>query len=210
LNKANFSVKNQSGPTQYNHAMQFFHWAAGGSILACLGLVQYKQSLPADTDVEKKKVGNLMMLHKSFGLVVTGLYLPRLAAKMVSTHPAAPGFSVVQSLAKINHWGMYALVMTMCATGVGMGYQSGAGVPFFGLATLPGRPDVNKDMAQYTFKLHKYAGVALEFGVAAHVLGFTAHFLTGHNLLRRMAGPVGSAFLVLPWVAVGLGCAFTC
>lgn len=53
----------------------------------------------------------------------------------------------MQSLAKVNHWGMYALVMIMCGTGVGMGIQSGAGVPFFGLWTLPGRPDVNKDMA---------------------------------------------------------------
>jgi len=95
LNKAHFSVKTQTGPTQYNHSMQFFHWAAGASILACLGLVQYKQSLPAKTDEEKKYVGNLMMLHKSFGLVVTGLYFPRLAVKMVSKHPAAPGFSVV-------------------------------------------------------------------------------------------------------------------
>lgn len=75
---------------------------------------------------------------------------------------------------------MYALVLTMAGTGIGMGVNSGAGVPFFGIWTLPARPDgVNKPMAEYCYKLHKYAGVALEYGVALHVLGFTMHMLTG-------------------------------
>lgn len=118
--------------------------------------------------------------------------------------------NIIKQLAKISHWGMYGLVIAMCGTGVGMGIQSGAGIPFFGLATVPGRPDVNKEMAGYCYNMHKYAGVALEYAVALHILGFSFHFLCGQNLLSRMSGPVGSVFLSLPWVAVGLTCAYTC
>jgi len=128
-----------SGPQSYNGGMQFFHWASGCAILACLGLVQYKQSLPTNTDEEKKAVGNIMMLHKSFGLVVSGLYLPRLLNRLVATKPTPVG----GVLASLNHWAMYGLVATLCFTGVGMGYQNGFGVPFFGVWKLEGRPDKN-------------------------------------------------------------------
>jgi len=74
---------------------------------------------------------------------------------------------------------------------------------------LPGRPDKNPAMAEYCFKMHKYAGLALEYAVAAHVAGFVAHALVGYNLMHRMSGPVGSLFLALPWVAVAATCAYT-
>ena len=87
VSKARFSTSSKPTVEKYNGAMQFFHWAAGGSILACLGLIQYKQSLPVKTDEEKAVVGNIMMYHKSFGLVVSGLYFPRLLTALASKHP---------------------------------------------------------------------------------------------------------------------------
>ena len=58
-----------------------------------------------------------------------------------------------------------------------MGYQSGYGVPFFGVWTTPAAPKekANGPMAEYAYKLHKYAGVALEYGVALHIAGSVSY-----------------------------------
>jgi len=52
----------------YSAAMQAMHWIAGGSILACVGLVQ-----AAQWEKPGKKRGQLMFYHKSFGLLAAGL-----------------------------------------------------------------------------------------------------------------------------------------
>ena len=191
--------------------MQLFHWASAGAIMTCLATVQYKQSLPTDTDAEKKHVGDVMWLHKSFGLVVGGLFWPRLVTRIVSKKPVSTNLPLIKQLAKLNHWGMYGLVLTMVITGCGMGVCNGMGVPFFNLWHLPGAPkeEVNKEMAGYLFKVHKYAGVALEYGVAAHICGFLFHLTYGHNLLKQMSGPLGSLFMAAPWIACGLAVAYS-
>lgn len=56
----------------YNTAMQAMHWVAGGSILACVGLVQ-----AAQWEKPGKKRGQLMFYHKSFGLLAAGLMVRR-------------------------------------------------------------------------------------------------------------------------------------
>ena len=214
LSKVRFSTNataKPAAPESYNAGMQFFHWGMGGAILACLGLVQYKQSLPANTDEEKAVVGKLMMYHKSFGLVVGGLLMPRLLTKMVSKHPSAPSIKVISALSKISHWGMYSLVAGLFISGFNMGYHNGMGVPFFGVYTTPHLPkeNANGPAAGYAFKLHKYFGVALEYAVALHVGGFAFHLLTGHNLLARLGGPVGSLMMGLPWVGIAAAVAYS-
>ena len=106
---------------------------------------------------------------------------------------------------------MYGAVATLVATGLGMGYMNGFGVPFFGLYTTPALPKgkTNGPMAGYMFKTHKYAGVVLEYGVALHVVGFAAHLLTGQNLLTRLTGPMGTMFLAVPWVALVAAVAYS-
>lgn len=214
LSKNKFSTKvvmPPEAPQKYNAAMTFFHWGMGGAILACLGLVQYKQSLPFTTEEEKAKVGKLMGYHKSFGLVVSGLMLPRLLNKMVSKHPAGPSVSILRYLSKLSHWGMYGLVTSLCVSGISMGYHNTYGVAFFntGLKT-PALKEANGPAAGWWFKIHKYSGVALEYAVALHIAGFTFHFLTGQNLLKRLSGPgIGSIMLAAPWIGVAGAVAYS-
>ena len=92
----------------YNGAMKFFHWSMGGCIMACIGFSHYYERLPKNTDEEKKLAGNFMMYHKSLGLIVSGLYLPRLVTRIVSKKPP------VTKLKKVSHWGMYFLITATC------------------------------------------------------------------------------------------------
>ena len=57
------------------------------------------------------------------------LLVPRLATRMFSRIPA--NTDALASLSKASHLGTYALLTTMCATGFGMGYFNGFGLPFF-------------------------------------------------------------------------------
>ena len=152
-----------------------------------------------------------MGLHKSFGLVVSGLFIPRLFTRLISKEPPQSSVKVLRILSKISHWGMYGLVGTLCGTGLSMGYFSTFGVSFFGLYQTPALPKElkNEAMAGYAYKVHKYAGVALEYFVALHILGFASHLLVGHNLLTRLSGPVGSLFMAVPWIGVGLAAAYS-
>jgi len=152
-----------------------------------------------------------MMYHKSFGLIVSGLFLPRFVARIVSQKPAEPEVKVLRILSKVSHWGMYSLVAALCLSGINMGYQSSYGVPFFGIWTTPALPkaQANNPMAEYSYKLHKYAGVALEYAVLLHIAGFGFHLLSGHNLLTRLSGPVGSLFMATPWIVLSAAVAYS-
>jgi len=105
--------------------------AAG--VLIGFGTVQYKQSIgKPETDDQKARVGNLMFYHKSFGLLMALMLAPRLATRMFSQIPKqTAGIKVQHTAAKLSHLGTYFLLTGMTATGVGMGYFSGGGVPFF-------------------------------------------------------------------------------
>ena len=73
-----------------------------------------------------------MTYHKSFGLAVAFMVAPRLLTRLGSRIPAHVGILPGQSkIASVSHFWMYALLIAMTGTGVGMGYYNGFGVPFF-------------------------------------------------------------------------------
>ena len=103
----------------------------------------------------------MMFWHKSFGTLMCLLLVPRLATRMFSKIP--PNTDALNKLSKASHLGTYALLTTMCGTGVGMGYFNGFGLPFFVKELhIPGAPKdkVNKDLGGWMWKVHKYAGLA--------------------------------------------------
>lgn len=152
-----------------------------------------------------------MNLHKSIGLLVGGLMVPRIFTRIISKKPEQPTLKVLRVLSRLSHYGMYTIVSLLVISGVSIGYHSGYGVPFFGYYTVPGLPQdqINSDFAGYSYKMHKYLGVTLEYLIAAHVAGFMLHFLTGHNLLTRLSGPVGTTLMALPWISLVGAVAYT-
>lgn len=159
-----------------------------GGVLACTGLVQYKQSTK-----DKKLQGDLMFWHKSFGLLVGIMLVPRIATRLMSKVPPPPSGSALEHAgAKLSHYGAYSLLAALPLTGIGMGYYGGKGLPFF-FTTIPGADKESKNgkLAGWMWKVHKYAGVAMEYLIPIHVGAVGFHALKGHGILSRITG--GSA-----------------
>ena len=110
--------------------------------------VQYKNF----TD-DKKLKGILMNAHKSFGLLLFGLAIPRIAIRLTSTvpkHLPAPAWQVTAS--KISHYALYGVLIIMPTSGIAMGYFGGKGLPFFG-AHIPGAETPNGQIAKNAFNV---------------------------------------------------------
>ena len=66
--------------------------------------------------------GDLMGLHKSFGLLVAGAVVPRILLRLASPVPAElPGHLIEIVAARAGHYGQYACLVAMPATGIAMG-----------------------------------------------------------------------------------------
>mmetsp|Transcript_16838 Transcript_16838/g.31903 ORF Transcript_16838/g.31903 Transcript_16838/m.31903 type:complete len:115 (+) Transcript_16838:34-378(+) len=74
----------------YTGAMKWMHWITGGAIIGCFATVQ-----KAMNTKDKKEKGKFMKLHKSLGLVVAGLVVPRVGLRLTSAIPGnLPGSSL--------------------------------------------------------------------------------------------------------------------
>jgi len=182
-----------------------FHWSMAGGILACTGLVQYKQR-----SEDKEVQSNAMFYHKSVGLLMGMLILPRVAVRIMSKQPKKVEGSAIEHLgSNLSHYGFYGLLAALPLTGIGMGYYGGKGLPFF-FTTIPGADKENKNgkLAGWMWKVHKYAGVAMEYLVPIHIGAVGFHALKGQNILTRMtAGSVPQTLVAAAGTATAAGVA---
>ena len=77
-----------------------------------------------------------MFRHKSLGLLTGMIVAPRLIYRVYDRLAyrvvEVEGSSAVESIAaKIVHYGLYAFMIIMPASGIAMGYYGGKGLPFF-------------------------------------------------------------------------------
>tara|TARA_B100000482_G_scaffold163994_1_gene127375 strand:+ start:367 stop:1146 length:780 start_codon:yes stop_codon:yes gene_type:complete len=168
---------------QYARPLQALHWLIAGGTVGTFAFVQLAMNLPKEQAEDK---GRFMMLHKSLGLTVLALSVPRLALRLTTKIPAAvPGSQIEQVAAKVGHLVMYGFMTAMPVSGFIMGYYGGKGLPFFGV-TIPGASKRDGKLAGRAFKLHKQLGWYYEMFVPLHVGAVGVHALKGQNILRRM------------------------
>lgn len=168
---------------QYARPLQALHWLIAGGTVGTFAFVQLAMNLPKEQAEDK---GRFMMLHKSLGLTVLSLSVPRLALRLTTKIPAAvPGSQIEQVAAKVGHLVMYGFMTAMPVSGFIMGYYGGKGLPFFGV-TIPGASKRDGKLAGRAFKLHKQLGWYYEMFVPLHVGAVGVHALKGQNILRRM------------------------
>lgn len=92
------------------------------------------------------------------------MLVPRLGLRVMSKLPAhVPGNKLEVLAGQASHLALYGFMIFMPVSGMVMGYFGGKGVPFFGLATIPGAQgdDKRPAIAKQAYKNHKLAGEAL-------------------------------------------------
>lgn len=171
---------------RYSTSVQVMHWATGGSLIACIGLVNYAQYLKG-----KEKM-NMMFYHKSFGLLAAGLIAPRILVRLASKEPIAlPGSTLEKLAARFTHTALYAFMVVMPVTGIAMGYFGGKGLPFF-YTTVPGAEKADGAIAKQSFDVHKLVGHYGQYLIPAHVGAVGYHLVAkGKNILPRILSSAG-------------------
>ena len=144
-------------------------------------------NLPKDQAAEK---GRFMMLHKSLGLCVLGLTIPRLALRLTTKIPAAvPGSKAEQIAAQLGHLVMYGMMTAMPVSGFANGILRRSWAALLRLHH-PGASKRDGKLAGRAFKLHKQLGWYYEMFVPLHVGAVGMHALQGpeHNAAHGRDG----------------------
>jgi len=168
----------------YSSAVKWVHAAMGACVMGCVGSVLLCQSLPKG----HKRKGTLMHFHKSCGLLVAGMLVPRLLLRLASRAPRhVPGPKLMQVGADLSHWVLYGMMIYMPVSGITMGYYGGKGIPFF-WTHVPGASerDKNGKLAGNAYKTHKLVGQGLEYMIPLHIGGGLMHLLRGENIYPRI------------------------
>lgn len=148
--------------------------------------------LNSDNPADKRLGFTIIQLHKSSGLTILTLSLLRLGVRLSAGTPPLPDHltSTERVLARLTHWGFYAIMILVPLSGWVMVSTSPLGLPtlWFGLFEWPHLPlGMSKETSGAASEAHEimaFIGAGL---FVLHVGGaLKHHFLDRDDVLTRM------------------------
>jgi cytochrome b561 len=127
--------------------------------------------------------------HKSFGVLVIGLFLLRIVWRFYKKPPVLPGhMSAIERLAaNTGHAVLYLLLIIMPLSGWLMSSAAGFPVSFFGLFQLPDLIAADAGLKKLLNSTHTYIGWFFTATITMHVMATIYHyFYHKDNVLKRM------------------------
>ncbi|MBZ9742813.1 MULTISPECIES: cytochrome b [unclassified Mesorhizobium] len=176
--------------TRYGWATIVLHWLIGIVFIAqfMLGLVMVRTQ-------SQRTAFELIQLHKSFGFLLLGLIILRIAWRLGNKAPPLPPSvgALERRTAPLAHLALYAFQLALPLSGWALVSVSTLEIPSmpFNLFVMPNLPLIESDAAEgFWASAHwylAYAGAAL---VALHVAAaLRHHFLLRDQVLTRMITP---------------------
>jgi len=132
--------------------------------------------------------GELVMLHMSLGMILGVTVAARIVWRLIPGHQVAPAATgLTETLARIVHWLLYALLVFQSLFGWYVRWSEGEAMSFFGLLIPSPLTPVSRDMHHQIQTWHGWVGwaiviVALGHGAAA----LYHHFVLRDQVLVRM------------------------
>ncbi|MBV6632350.1 MAG: cytochrome b [Alphaproteobacteria bacterium] len=129
--------------------------------------------------------------HKTFGVIILGLFVLRLIIKAARPKPAPlTELSKAQHMiAGAVHIGLYVLLFAMPVLGWLGTASGGFPVQFFSI-NLPGLIGKDKELSELLFTLHWYGGLLITVLIAMHVGAALMHrFVKRDGVFRRISLP---------------------
>jgi cytochrome b561 len=177
----------------YSRASIALHWLIALLIIGNLAGGLYMETLLDSDDPAMKQLGfQVIQLHKSSGLTILVLSLVRLLLRLVEGFPPLPGHMTPteRGLARLTHWGFYALMLGIPLAGWVMVSASPLGFPtlWFGLFEWPHLPTgTSKALSGAASEVHEYLSFAAIALIFLHVAGALKHHLLDRDeVLGRM------------------------
>jgi cytochrome b561 len=172
-------------PPRYDGVAQLLHWVTTAALFLMLPFVWVAENF---SDGPTKVFWYL--LHESFGICIFLLVIARVTWRFVRPPPAPTRTEarLLDAIARLNHWLLYAVLIVMPVTGYLMA-GNGQPVPFFGVVALPGLPK-DGPIGILADTIHVYAQFALYAAVFLHLAGTVWHVaVLRDGLLDRMLPP---------------------
>lgn len=168
---------------RYHPFLVALHWVLAALVVG--GLImggQVLTKLPNDTP---DKLFSLRM-HMSVGMVIGILMLVRLVTRLRTQHPAPAdtGNALLNLGGRVAHWALYALVLVMVASGIGISVLAGLPDIVFGGSGAP----LPADFSAYPPRMvHGILSKLLALTILAHVAGWLYHqYILKDGLFGRM------------------------
>ena len=177
---------------RYALSQRLLHWLIALMILGALVVGWTLGTLGFRGAVEtfgQDMTNMLYEYHKTFGVLILGFMVLRIALKLMLPKPAyAEPLSRFEHIASnAVHGILYLAVVLMAVVGwLGTG-ASGFPVEFFNW-NLPAILAKDKALGETLFTLHYLLGIVITFAVAAHIGGALKHWLVNKDgVMRRMS-----------------------
>jgi len=169
---------------KYHPALVALHWLLAVLILFAWGVGAL--SLEEMPNSSPDKISALRV-HMVTGIAILALMLVRLAVRLGTRRPTAvnTGHPLLDRAAVLAHYGLYALVILMAASGFATALSAGLPDIVFGGSGKP----LPESFAAYPARtVHGIVGSLLAFLVLVHIIAALWHqFIRRDGLLRRMS-----------------------
>lgn len=173
----------RNSPVRYGWVAQALHWGVVALLIVQVTLGKVAHGLPVGLE-------RLVMMsrHKSLGITILGLAALRLAWRWFDPPPPPPPMPRWQALAaRLNHWGLYALLFALPVTGWLTSSAANRPASWFGLFQLPDLVAPDAGLKEAFEEAHELLVNVLFALAALHVAAALKHqFLDRDGLLLRM------------------------
>ena len=179
-----------NNPTRYGWAMILLHWLIGIIFIGQFALGFIMMRIPS-----QRTAFELIQLHKSFGFLLLGLIILRIAWRLGNAPPPLPSSvgALERRAAPLAHFALYAFQIALPLSGWALVSVSTLEIPTmpFDLFVMPNLPLAESDAGESFWAVAHwylaYAGIAL---VVLHVAAaLRHHFLLRDSVLTRMITP---------------------
>jgi cytochrome b561 len=162
-----------SGGGRYGPVARVTHWLIAGLAVIVVALGWAAGSAPRNTASQDR----LLLLHRSVGLTILALMVFRALWRWRRPPPPLPpGLGLVDTgLARLTHFGLYAIFLIMPLAGYLNAAAAGHAVSFFGLVSIPPLFPVDRRFSQWAIAVHLVGQYVVYLLVSAHVLGALYH-----------------------------------
>jgi len=168
----------------YTAAMRTMHW-----LTVALLLFAYPLAWSIDDAASAAEAARLVMLHRSFGVLLLLITLVRLAWRRRTHIPALPPElpSWQVSAARANTVMLYALLLAQPVLGLTASWLHGDHVVIFGMARVPALLPPDRPLGRLLFWLHGRVALLLLAVIGLHVAAaLHHHFVRRDDVLSGM------------------------
>lgn len=171
----------------YGSLAKFLHWT-----IVILIVVQYVLAETADELPDGLEKLQILTRHKSFGMLILGLAIVRIAWKLMNRgRPAPVGEGWMKKAAAAGHGLLYLLLLVMPLSGWAMSSAANYPVTFFGWFQFPALVAENHDLHEVLEDVHETLFYTLLVVAIGHIVAaLYHHFMLKDDVLKRMS-PLG-------------------